>query len=369
MIKKFIRILLKLLMMILLIVILDVILIATLPINLWQHEASNNQYHNWMEETLDDDILLINITMLGAHDAFSSKISISSSVDKALLKTNDKAAELADSSFGFLYKGLMVRLMKAQYSNVTTLLNKGVRYLDVRLTFNNNKNEWYTTHTFLSDKVNKAFVEVSEFLNQNKKEIIIFDIQHIYDERTEDGRANENSYQEVKQLLIDTSLYDKAVDFSETSLSEMTYGNALSDSSTGKVVILMKDNLGDSKILNYETSIRSNWANTIDDDKLISFIDNEVNEVKGNEDELKKFRVMQAQKTAQISSSRDIYKTIISYSLLSMARKSNNFILTNEKIDEYLIYLPILMVDYSDTNYDSFNDKVMNKIININQNK
>ena len=49
-----------------------------------------------------------------------------------------------------------------------------------------------------------------------------------------------------------------------------------------------------------------------------------------------------------------------------MARKSNNFILTNEKIDEYLIYLPEwvwvieimirLMISY-------------NKIINNNQNK
>ena len=85
MINKLFKFVLKLIMMMLLIVLLDVILIATLPINLWAHEASKAQYQNWMEETIDNDTKLIDIKMLGAHDAFSSKISYSSSVDKALV--------------------------------------------------------------------------------------------------------------------------------------------------------------------------------------------------------------------------------------------------------------------------------------------
>ena len=61
---------------------------------------------------------------------------------------------------------------------------QGVRYLDVRLTYNVDKEDWYTTHTFLSDNAKEAFNEVNLFLEANKKEIIIFDIQHVYDERT-----------------------------------------------------------------------------------------------------------------------------------------------------------------------------------------
>lgn len=367
MINKLFKFVLKLVMMMLLIVLLDVILIATLPINLWAHEASKAQYQNWMEETIDNDTKLIDIKMLGAHDAFSSKTSYSSSVDKALVKSKDTTASLASSPVNFLYKGIFIRLMKAQQSNATTLLKQGVRYLDVRLTYNVDKEDWYTTHTFLSDNAKEAFNEVNLFLEANKKEIIIFDIQHVYDERTDDGKANENSYKEVKQLLIDTNLYEKAVDFTNTSLNEMTYGKALEDSSSGKVVLIMKNNLLDGKILDYNTSIRSNWANTIDDDTLINFIEKEVNDIKDDIAEMSKFRVMQAQKTAQISSLNGIYQTIMSYSLLSMARKSNNMVLNNEKFDEYIEVLPIFMVDYSDTNHGNFNDLVMDKIIDSNK--
>jgi hypothetical protein len=366
MIKKLVKLIIRLISLVFIIVIVDAILIATLPINLFKHEPSSKSYASWMEETIKSDTKLIDIKMLGAHDAFSSKITLSSKPDKALAKSGETAAKMATSNTSILYKGLLVRLMKAQNSNATTLLNKGVRYLDVRLTYNIDVGSWYTSHTFLSDDALTALSEVSTFLDTNKGEIVILDLQHIYDERTDNGLADANSYTEVKQLLVDAKLYEKAVDFSTTSLKDMTYELALQGSTSGKVVIISKDPNSDNKILNYSNSIRSSWANTIFDDVLIDYIASEVDTVKNDATLLDKFRVMQAQKTAQLSPVKAIYKTLMSWSLLSVARQSNNYVLSNDKIDEYLDVLPIFMVDYSDSNYNGFNDKVMDKIISLN---
>ena len=91
---------------------------------------SKNEKHEYvMKEVFKDkNPRIVEIAMLGAHDAFTHKLSFTSPAD-----SNDK--NIVTSKVASIFaKGLAIRLSKSQNASATQLLYSGVRYLDVRVT-------------------------------------------------------------------------------------------------------------------------------------------------------------------------------------------------------------------------------------------
>ena len=330
--------------------------------------VSKNDFNNVMREGVSDGTTrIVDIAMLGAHDAFSHKITTNSPVDPAepsdSLLRQQTLAKVADGAF--------VRLAKAQKSDASTLLKAGVRYLDVRLSWY--ENEWYTKHGLISDKFSLYLGQTIKFLTDNPGEFVIFDMQHVYFDETvsyTDLFDYLNTYEVADKALTDFINYDPLA----MQLRDLTYDIVTDSGTKGGVIILAKTAAsvslpfhynrgnGDTQVIN----IRSLWHNTSDTDTLLSGIRSEYDYLSNTVIYEDIFRVNQAQKTGALSGS-DIWDTLLGWSLLDMANNSNTLLTTQEDFNAWFSKMPILMVDFSDSPKGNFNQVVNETIINYNQ--
>ncbi|XP_075231488.1 PI-PLC X domain-containing protein 3 isoform X2 [Lycorma delicatula] len=82
---------------------------------------------------------------------------------------------------GPLAKRVVIGWSVTQTLSVTEQLNHGIRYFDLRVAKNDKDDKFYFTHGLYCQHINGGLNELSEFLAENKKEIVILDFQHFYD--------------------------------------------------------------------------------------------------------------------------------------------------------------------------------------------
>lgn len=309
---------------------------------------NETDYSNWMSENIDNETRVLDIAMLGAHDAFSNEISYSSDVDPFLDDNVFRGVP------GFVLKGFLVKQSVTQTGNVKELLSSGVRYLDIRLSFF--EESWYTKHNYISGEFEPIADDIHEFLTENNGEVLVLDFQHIHGVSYE----SVDGYNKFYTMLNDYGLLDFANII--TDLSTLTYGELTNNGEESKVIIIAPFEDTTNEVLNYEESISSNWANSDDFDTIFTFLDNDATNAV---DQLGKFRVMQAVATMQMSGS-GIYNSISTWSLINRADMFNTFLIERENFEELLETLPIVMVDHSDSNKYEFNEEVMKLIIEFN---
>ncbi len=346
-IKRILKILLTIL-----IIIISLIVIVNIPILTLSNKTGETDYSSWMSETLEDDQLIVDVAMLGAHDAFSNEISITSRLDP--YETNS----LMSGFVGTLLKGFIFRQSKTQMSDAEKLLRSGVRYLDIRLTYENDN--WYTKHNYISGEFLPILDQINEFLSENPGEFLILDFQHIngldYDSLED--------YQTFYDMLMDSGILNYV--YEDAILENLTYGELTDDGANSKVIIIAKFEASEGLILPYDISIRSEWADSDDFDHILDFLENESEAIQ-TEDLTDRLRVMQAVSTMQMSPS-GILKSFGTWSLVNRAKKFNDYLLQYENLEGLMENLPIIMVDYSDTSYHDFNDEIMEIIMDFNQN-
>jgi len=286
-------------------------------------KSTTEDYSSWMSETLDEDTLIIEVKMLGAHDAFSHEIGISSDVD-------EKSADgLMTGFIGRLIKGFSIRQSKTQVVSAKELLKSGVRYLDMRLSYNEKEESYYTAHNYFSSKIDEVLSEITLFLSENPGEFVILDLQHIYGVDYND----QEDFDEIYEYFEDSGL-----------------------------IILSKFNTSNQYFFDYEANIRSNWANEDEFDKIISFLEDEKLSILTSS-YYGEFRVMQAVATMEMSFT-GIMRSFETWSLLGRARDFNKYLLEYEGLEALLNVMPILMIDFS-TDYQIVDD-YMELIISAN---
>lgn len=327
---------------------LVVLVVLNIPIITLNKVSSDTDYSSWMSENVSNEQRVLDIAMLGAHDAFSNEIGYTSDVDPYL--TDDVFRGVP----GSLLKGFLVKQSVTQTGNVTDLLSSGVRYLDIRLSFFEEK--WYTKHNYISGEFEPIAEKITEFLDDNPGEVLILDFQHVngvtYD--------SFSGYKTFKTMIEDFNLMSYAYEVQD--LSTLTYGEITSDGTESKVIIIAPFDLAEERILNYSQSIRSVWANADNFPYILEFIETEsVNA----ESDLDKFRVMQAVTTMQMSG-EGIFNSIKLWSLVNRADEFNAYLFYLEDFDSVLETLPIVMVDNADSNKNNFNDDIMEIIIEFN---
>jgi len=354
----------KVLIIILMILIL---LFSTLsmPFTRKSNDKMERNYEYILSESIDNrNARVIDIAMLGAHDAFTCDLNYSSepNINEDGIFNKDVVNALA--------KGFSIRMSKAQVSSAKELLYSGVRYFDVRVT--KIDDEYYTMHGYLSNKLSVYVQEIVDFLGTHNGEFIIFDIQHFF---TENGSNYDLSKEEYEDLvlylmnikndsgksLIDYTNYDSSGD-----ISELRYSNITRDKKTAGAIILAKTS-DFPCIYDRDKNIRSNWHNTNSNEKMIDGINSEYEYLCENEKYSNILRVNQAQKTGFISDIT-LIKSMCNWSLINMANNFNKTLVNNEDFSKWLNNLPIVMVDYSDSTKGDFNKKANEMIIEFNKN-
>ena len=333
------------------IMILSLIIIMNIPIISTNHQSSTEDYSNWMSETLDNNERAINVTMLGAHDAFSTDINIFSKVDTL------SASDMMKGTTGILIKGFSVRQSVTQTASPEELLKNGIRYFDVRLSYDSDK--WMTTHNYLSNDFTNLVPEIISFLDDNPGEFLILDFQHIHGI----DYSNDNDYDLFVAMLEETGLYDYSYLSSIKALMAVTYGDLTNNGTESKVIIIDKFEQSNKETFHYESSIRSNWANSDNFDDVISFLKDEQMSILLSS-QTENFIVMQAVTTMDMSST-GILNSFRTWSLIERAEQFNTYLLEYEDFDSLVATMPIIMVDYANAN--PFIDDIMTIIIETNQ--
>jgi hypothetical protein len=342
---------LKRILILFVIMILSLVIIMNTPIISINHQSSTEDYSNWMSETLDNNARAVNITMLGAHDAFSTDINIFSKVDTL------SASDIMTGATGTLIKGFSVRQSVTQTATPEELLKNGVRYFDVRLSYDGEK--WMTTHNYLSTDFADLVPEIISFLDDNPGEFLILDFQHIHGI----DYTNDNDYDLFIDMLEETGLYDYSYLSSIKALMAVTYGDLTNNGTESKVIIVDKFEKNDKETFHYESSIRSNWANSDNFDDVITFLEDEKMSILVSS-QTENFIVMQAVTTMSMSST-GILNSFKTWSLIERAEQFNTYLLEYEEFDMLVLTMPIIMVDYAHS--APFIDDVMTIILEANQ--
>lgn len=335
-----------------LIIILTFVVFVNIPIIQVQHNASSNDYSSWMNDTIDLNHRIVDMKMLGAHDAFSKDISIFSKVDPY-------ADDIMQGYVGKILKGYLVKQSVTQTADTDLLLKSGVRYFDIRLTYR--EGEWTTKHNFTSSGFDDIAKSLSDYLDSHNGEFLVLDFQHIngleYD--------SDEDYEIFLELLTETGLINYNYTDETKVLDNITYNDITTNKTTSRIIIIDKFTKIDKETYYYNTSIRSNWSDSDDFDETIEFLEVEANFLDDNLDYVNSFKVMQAVTTMQMTPD-GILNSIKNWSLIERAADFNNYLLNDVSFETLSDVLPIIMVDYSNTNDSNFLDDVMEYIISEN---
>ncbi|MDR3216249.1 MAG: hypothetical protein LBT55_02380 [Clostridiaceae bacterium] len=315
-------------------------------------KVTEADYSGIMKDNITGNPRVVDIAMLGAHDAFSNQISPKNAVDpqgdQGIL--NNAAVQLVGN-------GMISRLEKAQKSGAYDLLKRGVRYFDVRITLLDG--EWYTVHGHISGRLDGYITETVKFLSENPGEFVVFDMQHVKtgDKTFADVFDYIESVKYEGVSLFDFVRFDPAAIF----LGELTYDDVVSGGA-GAVILANTEQYAGGFHYEYDASMRSVWHQHNSSDVMLERIDAEYNALKNAPAlDRDKFRVNQAQKTSLLTGD-GIVGTIFGWSLLDMANSFNPKLVEHKDFENWLTVMPIFMVDYADSMKGGFNDKVIEKI-------
>lgn len=309
----------------------------------------------------------IEIKMLGAHDAFTSKITKYSPIDPG--EDNDL---LKNPLIKTLAGGFFVRILKTQNQNAKQLLKAGVRYFDIRLSHYNG--HWYTKHGLISDKFDFYLSDLLTFLKHHPSEFLILDFQHIYF-----GESNWNNLLTyLTEFKVDgQNLFNYlAYNPSSVLLKDLTYGMMTNNQSKGGLILLANydevvyPSLKNAFYLRGDgeegaISIRSKWHNLANHPQFVDKINQETDFLLLNPTYQDMLRVNQAQRTVDIPGEGTV-DSLLGWSLLNMANYTNGKHIQNEHLNDWLREMPIMMVDYSNSMKNDFNLLINQKMILFN---
>lgn len=360
--KKTVKLLIKAILSVLLLTLLTVMYS---PITLRIGYTAPDYAHVFEDANMSGDTKVVDIAMLGAHDAFSHKINLLSKPDPG------EDGIIANKAVNLVFKGGLQRVTKAQKVGARGLLNRGVRYFDVRISSVGEK--WYTKHALLDSELKYYVGEIYEFLKDKPKEFIVFDIQHIY--------LGEKTIKDFLDYFTRITLVKENLVFGDfvhhtTSIpvGDLDYFDVQGPARGGIIMLLNDDGTAtvDQQKLFYARgngeselkAIRSKWHDKTKVKDIIPFINEEAAHLR-NESLTPYFRVNQAQLTPDYM--KDPFGTLSGWSLINIGAISNKALLANEAFDSWLEVMPIFMVDFVNSRTGEFNKKINEKMITYNK--
>lgn len=118
---------------------------------------------------------IIDIAMLGAHDANSFSVSADNSID------NKPGSDMLKSVFP-ITSGFQYRMAVTQVVSPYQLLMQGARMLHFKYTYYDG--EWFATHNILGREFALDVLDVLKFLDEHPGEVVILFLQSTYSAKT-----------------------------------------------------------------------------------------------------------------------------------------------------------------------------------------
>lgn len=356
--KRFLKGFLKGLLCLLILLVLLVVFIGQAQFDFTKDVYTENDYSNIMRDNITGNPRVVDVVMLGAHDAFSNNISKQSDVDPH----EDADAIINNRVARMIGGGMFVRVAKAQKSSAYDLCVRGVRYFDVRIT--RYSDDWYTMHGLISDELAVYLEDIVRFLSETEGEFIVFDMQHSYvaDSSMAELLRHIDSVRYNGKSIFDFVRYDPT----EIPLGELRYEDVVNGGS-GVVILAVAQQYPGCGFYEYETSMRSVWHNKNDKNEMLALINEEYMTLVNNPElDRDKFRKNQVQMTGKYSGT-SIFRTIFGWSLLDMANNFNAELLDDPNFMDWFSVLPIFMTDYADSMKGDFNDRIIEAVNEFNR--
>jgi hypothetical protein len=226
--------------------------------------------------------MLCRVGLPGTHDSgtFQFKESLGASPDSDLtMSIQDKLEGGSDGgrrgllgSIGsvindHILSKVFSSLCKTQHKSIREQLDGGIRYLDLRIVRHAESGKFYTCHGVYCVDMDDVIREVNDFLNTNKREIVLLDINHLF---KMDGHDKE---------LIDPMLKvlgDKVADFTKLK-PKSKVGDFWKAGAQVVILYCGKQMIGPYKgKLWSQNEIRSPWPNATDVDILHEKLKNNI---------------------------------------------------------------------------------------------
>jgi hypothetical protein len=323
-----------------------------------------------MKNNVGFDTPLNEIFMLGAHDSMTRITQMEKIADPGLSISEDSSDTTGANST------LSNDYYATQESNIITLLNRGVRYLDVRLTrYESGSTAWHATHTRVAglfgneDGSGDGFAqEIVNWLHDNPGEVLIFDLQWVYDvDNTGDekGFGNAASYAAIARILSNTKdvdgnpLYDYIYNATGKSPATLTYGQVTNNGAVSRMIGLTKSdaaNRGNGAVVplykfmwrgawksqSTSASVWSEWPQTNSTSTLATTLSGYA---ENKSTYANMFRVMQAIINTPSSGLSVITGRV---KMIEDAATTNPTVYNNDNFLTWLDAMPVFMVDFAD---------------------
>lgn len=147
---------------------------------------------NWMAQ-IPNDRILNQLIIPGTHDSGTYGITpdslFSLSSDDVLPLWLETISNLLPKS---IIRPIVAKWSKTQPDSLTQQLNAGIRYFDMRVchfTNGSNIDDFYLCHTLLGETLSDALTQIQQFALSHPDEIIILDINHIYNIKSDDDET------------------------------------------------------------------------------------------------------------------------------------------------------------------------------------
>lgn len=319
------------------------------------------------------DPRIVDIAMLGSHDAVTSEMSMSSPMDYHDRDT--VLGRLEPMSAGFQY-----RFGVTQRVNLYQQLMQGSRFLHIKYT--NFEGEWYGTHAHITAKISEYVIQVLGFLAAHPGEILFLLFQPMY--------FGDKTYSDFHEWLSTVSLDGKTmcdyVNYGDADvmnkgeggarISELRYNDVTANGEKAGLVLLDRredgiykpehdngDSVYDTKFFDMDANAEHTWHSRSCSDILIEKIGETADKILASPEEYGNLlRVNQTQAAFSGSSFKDVMCDIFSWSLLKIAENHNVKVLEHKDFDKLLSAMPVLQVDFVNSDAKDFNARANAKI-------
>lgn len=335
---------------------------------------------------------IVDLAMLAAHGSASYNVT----PDAPLSKQDEKGML---GTFAPLIKGMTYRYAKAEAVDVATLLEQGARMFQIKCTYYNG--EWWGEHALLSVPLETIIKDIIHFLATTEGEIVLPQFEPTYVEK-DDSLSSLSEYiatvQEDGKNLYDFVYYDDVnifnISMSEPStatydaetvehgvrIGDLRYNDVTKNGTASGAVLLLKrvDELElknvipgaskyDYKFFDMDSNAYHKWHSRMGSKVLFEEIAKSAEEVSANFALYKdKLRVNQTQGSIT-SNIADFGALIGEWSLLDFAYDHNARLINNEHFDEWLSVMPIVLVDFANSDKDNFNSRINERLHQFNE--
>ena len=322
---------------------------------------------------------IIDIAMLGAHDANISSLMPGNPIDDN--PKSDVFEQLYPVSAGFQY-----RMSVTQTVPPYQLLMQGARFVHFKYTYYDN--DWYASHSIIGRKFEEDVKDVLRFLADHPGEVVVLLLQSTWFGEDQSLHTFHDWLEGVTldgKNIYDYVYYDKVnvydSEFAEEGrvrMRDLRYNDVTqSGTSAGVVLLDRREGLPQAEteastysdyFFDVDSNLAHQWHSRMGEDVLTEEIEDYVFEVRALSLYRWKLRVNQTQATLSVESVGDVLRDIGAWSLLKFAEKYNLSLLENENFDTWLRALPVFQVDFANSDYGDFNRRVNEKIRARNEN-